>query len=346
MALAWTGGTPETYGSGLLAFHVFCDREMVPEDARAPVATEILLAFVAAMAGAYSSSTIRNYYCGVRAWHILHGMPWRVDGLRLEAAIKGASQLVPNISRRKARQPYTLVFLSAVRAHLDLQSPAHLAVFACLTTTFFSIARLGEFTVKSLLAFKSASHISRGGMRTELDKKGGFTTVFHLPKTKTSLVGEDVFWARQSGDWDPDAALRAHLQVNATLDENPNLTALFAYRHLGSLRPLTKKFFLDTVSQAARSAGMEALQGHGIRIGGTLEYLLRGVPFETVKAMGRWRSDSFLLYLRKHAQVISPYIQANAGVHASLMHLLLQTNGESAPRHVGHELALLCVAGS
>ena len=89
---------------------------------------------------------------------------------------------------------------------------------------------------------------------------------------------------------------------------------LFAYRVKHARRPLTKTKFLERVNEAARAAGLEPLQGHGIRIGSTLEYLLRGVPFDVMKAKGRWAGDSFLLYLRKHAIVIAPYIQATPEV--------------------------------
>ena len=34
------------------------------------------------------------------------------------------------------------------------------------------------------------------------------------------------------------------------------------------------------------------------------------MPFDVMKAKGRWAGDSFLIYLRKHAIVIAPYIQA------------------------------------
>ncbi|KAH9056236.1 hypothetical protein EDB87DRAFT_1540129, partial [Lactarius vividus] len=60
---------------------------------------------------------------------------------------------------------------------------------------------------------------------------------------------------------------------------------------------------------------IEPLQGHGIRIGSTLEYLLRGMPFDVMKAKGQWAGDSFLLYLQKHAIIITPYIQASSDVH-------------------------------
>ncbi|KAG2057448.1 hypothetical protein BDR06DRAFT_179454 [Suillus hirtellus] len=66
---------------------------------------------------------------------------------------------------------------------------------------------------------------------------------------------------------------------------------------------------MKCLQDANARVGGDSLKGHGIRIGGTLEYLLRGVPFETVKTMGRWNSDSFLLYLRKHAVILAPYLQ-------------------------------------
>ena len=85
---------------------------------------------------------------------------------------------------------------------------------------------------------------------------------------------------------------------------------LFAYCAKHTRCPLTKPKFLERVNEAARTAGLDPLQGHGIRIGSTLEYLLRGMPFDVMKAKGHWARDSFLIYLQKHAIVIAPYIQA------------------------------------
>jgi hypothetical protein len=52
------------------------------------------------------------------------------------------------------------------------------------------------------------------------------------------------------------------------------------------------------------------LEGHSLQIGGMLEYLLRGIPFDVVKTMGRWSSNAFKIYLHDHAVIIAPYIQA------------------------------------
>ncbi len=45
------------------------------------------------------------------------------------------------------------------------------------------------------------------------------------------------------------------------------------------------------------------------------EYLLRGILFDVVKTIGRWKSDAFILYLRKHAQILAPYMQAVPAIH-------------------------------
>ena len=80
---------------------------------------------------------------------------------------------------------------------------------------------------------------------------------------------------------------------------------------------------LAVLSKAALGCHLDPLQGHGIRIGSTLEYLLRGVPFEVVKVKGRWASDAFLLYLRKHAQILAPYMQADPVLHEAFTRLTM-----------------------
>jgi len=138
-------------------------------------------------------------------------------------------------------------------------------------------------------------------------------TVLRLPRSKSSSEGEDVYWAKQEGETDPVAALAHHRLVNNPPDD----AHLFAYKYHDGHRPLTKTKFIQRVASAARAAGLEPLQGHGIRIGATLEYLLRGVPFDVMKAKGRWASDAFQLYLTKHAQILAPYMQAVPNIQAA-----------------------------
>jgi hypothetical protein len=311
--------TRETYGTGLLLFHVFCDKKGIPECQRAPACAILLSAFVSTLAGSYASTTIANYLCGVRAWHIIHGVMWCPDTIETEALVKAAVALQPASSRRKARKPFTIDYILQLRSRLDLASPLDVAVFACLTTTFYSAARLGEFTVTNLKSFSSSTHITPANVSLDRDRNGLEMTTFYLPRTKSSAGGEVVSWARQHGLTDPEEALAAHRRVNDSPADGP----LFAYKFQKGYRPLTKSKMLAVLAKAARAVSLDPLQGHGIRIGSTLEYLLQGVPFDVVKSKGRWASDAFLLYLRKHAQIMAPYMQASPVLHDSFVRLTM-----------------------
>ena len=63
---------------------------------------------------------------------------------------------------------------------------------------------------------------------------------------------------------------------------------------------MTWQAFIVRLNKAAQAAGLNRVHSHSIRIGATLEYLLRRVPFDIVKVKGRWASNAFQLYLRKH----------------------------------------------
>ena len=331
MVRAWRDSTLKSYGSGLLIFHVFCDERGIPEAERAPAPPIVIHAFISALAGGYSGDTISNYMYGIRAWHIIHGVNWHMSENELKALLEAAGKMTPPSSVRKKRKPCTPEFIRTVRGQLNLSLPLHAAVYACLTTTFYAAARLGEFTVPSLSTFDPMLHVKRSDIRTESDRNGLKSTVFHLPHTKVSSSGEDVSWSKQNGDTDPETALAHHLELN----DPPASAHLFAYHYIPNKkakkkssmstahRPLSKKIFERVVNEAAKAAGLDPLQGHGIRIGATLEYLLRGVPFDVMKVKGRWESDAFTVYLTKHGQILAPYMQDIPELHDQFLRLTM-----------------------
>ena len=236
MSAAWAPGTRETYGSELLVYHVYCDSRSVPERDHCPATTLTMVTFISTCAGAYAGPTLNNYVWGVKAWHTLHGLPWVIDQKLLTAPLTGATRLAPPSSARTKRESFTVPLLLLIRSALDFSSPFDAAFFACLTTTFWSMSRLGEFTVPSLTAFSSASHVTRGHIHEKVNREGLLVTVFSLPRTKSSPRGKDVYWAKQDGPVDPLAAIQHHFGIN-----NPSLAdALFAWQHPSGLRPLMR----------------------------------------------------------------------------------------------------------
>ena len=311
MGKSWEESTLAAYGSGLLNFHVYCDQKGIPEEEWVPASPILINTFVSSLAGAYSGSTIDNYVYGIHASHLLHGVRWQMDVAELEVLLRAAEKSTPPSSRRKKRVPYTTEFILVIRHHLKLDQPHDAAVYSCLTTTFYVAAHLGEFTVLNLSAFDKEKHVKPSDVRIEHDQNGLSSTVFHIPKTKASMHSEDISWSKQSGDTDPEAAFTHHLALNKL----PADGHLFTYLKNSHFWLLTKMEFIRTMTAAARAAGLDPHQGHGICIGSTLEYLLRGTPFEVMKVKERWASDTFLIYLMKHAQILAPYMQAVPEVH-------------------------------
>ena len=232
----------------------------------------------------------------------------------MDALLKVASTLTPTSSKKKQQLPWTTEFILAILAQLQPTDPLHVAVEACLLTVFFTAAHLGEFTIPTLKSFDASRHVKPSDIFTDTDRNGLKLTGFHLPVTK--LGGpKDVSFSTQTGRVDPESALCRHLTINNPPTNDP----LFSYILTGSHRGLMKRKFLKVTTKAAKAVGLNPLQGHGIWIGATLEYLLRGVPFDVMKVKGRWASDAFLLYLRKHAQILAPYMQAVPAAHEAFI---------------------------
>ena len=179
-------------------------------------------------------------------------------------------------------------FIIAIWEMLDLSKPLDSALLCSCSS--------GGIHSPKIRCFQCSEH-NQNGLRS---------TIFHLPHTKTTIHGENVSWSAQAGLTDPEAALQNHLAINTPPQEGP----LFAYQHKKGHCPLTKPAFIKALATAARASGLEPRQGHGICIGSTLEYLLRGTPFDVMKAKRCWASDAFQVYLTKHAQILALYMQA------------------------------------
>jgi hypothetical protein len=65
-----------TYGTGILRFTQFCDKNSIPEDERMPANYALLSAFNASVSGRAAGGTVRSWMSGIRAWHIFHHAPW------------------------------------------------------------------------------------------------------------------------------------------------------------------------------------------------------------------------------------------------------------------------------
>ena len=248
---------------------------------------------------------------GIWAWHILHGVKWQMDIAELEALLRAAEKTAPPILKMKKRVPYTLESMLAVQGQLQLDLLCDAAVYSCLATTFYSVRCLGEFTVPNPRAFNGEVHVK------PLTSGSSLTIMAFAQQSSTSPKPRPLSMARMSPG-----------QSNQVTQTQKQLLCITWHwtrpqqMHTSSLTSKTASF---APSQRQNSYGQSwQLQerwawSHGIQIGVTLKYLLRGTPFEVMKVKGWWVSGAFLVYLTKCAQILVSYMQAIPEVHENFI---------------------------
>jgi hypothetical protein len=209
----------------------------------------------------------------------------------------GIARTVPSSSKRPPRKPVTVQHLTALQDALDFSNTFDSAVWACATSAFYGVNRLGVFTPLS----QSSYDPTKFAMRSDIEFGSNFFAI-NSPWSKTTGENVVLLVSQQLGECDPVAAMNHHLIINKAL---PPTAPLFAFQTTAGWTVLVKEWFMNRCNQIWREAGLDILGGHSFRIGGATELLARGVPPEIVAVQGHWRSDAFMAYWRR-IQVILP----------------------------------------
>ena len=109
---AYAPSTRSTYGTGWFTFHLFCDLKGIEERHRAPIDPIILTSFVASLTSIYGGDSIRNFVYSIRAWHIIHGVPWKVDNNTLQALFTAGRRLAPPDAKKEETKPWTTSYVT------------------------------------------------------------------------------------------------------------------------------------------------------------------------------------------------------------------------------------------
>ena len=114
-------------------------------------------------------------------------MAWWVNEENVAHIARGLAAHKPDSAKRRKRDPYSKELLGLIRGQLDLASPLDAAVWACITTAFYGMARLGELTVHLRdVVFDPAVHALPAGVRENI---AGHDTVHHHKVRLEALHG-------------------------------------------------------------------------------------------------------------------------------------------------------------
>jgi hypothetical protein len=304
ISASWADSTRRSYNESISLFLKWCGWLSIPLADRLPTSDAVLCLFVSSLAGRVSGSTIRNHLSAIRALHIINMLDY-VESSHLSHFVRGAANLAPASSVKPARMPVTLDHLSLLCSYLS-SDPKDVACAAVACIAFWGQCRLGELLP---ISRKDAlnGHLPHRSHLLEGESALGSRTLI-LPWTKTTKWGgASIVLPHVPHQTNPAAAIAVHIASSPSSDD----VFMFSYQDNNTLLPLTKRVFLARCNEIWGAHGLPRLTGHCFRIGGTSEFLLRGVPPDVVKSLGRWSSDSFLRYWRSPTALADRHFAQN-----------------------------------
>ncbi|KIJ22669.1 hypothetical protein M422DRAFT_196909 [Sphaerobolus stellatus SS14] len=197
--------------------------------------------------------------------------------------------------RRKALELSDLNTL--VQSIGNSKSHNDLLFLAQITSGFFGLNRLGELVWPDNRRLQAYANVS---MRHSVIFEENHYS-YHLPNHKSDKLfeGARIVVQTVNSPYDPVYFFKKYLHSRDSLF--PGRPELWL-RSDGSL-PLRSWF----IAYLHRFFPAD-ISGHSLRSGGALALALAGIPPERIQDAGRWTSDAFKLYIRKHPILLQSLI--------------------------------------
>jgi hypothetical protein len=211
--------------------------------------------------------------------------------------LRGAS--VPH--QKRALTSDDLSMLASFFSSHDYDNHLFLAM---LLTGFSALLRLGEMTLPDTVSIRSSKKFPLRHTLTLLPSQYSFFLPFH--KADRLYEGSKVIvLSKPISHLDPVSFMSAYISCrDAAFPYHPEL-----WLTSDGVIP-TSSWFISRLHQAL---GPE-VGGHSLRSGGATALALSGVPDNVIQGMGRWSSDSFKIYIRKHPVILHALLHGHPPV--------------------------------
>lgn len=249
--------------------------------------------FIAHLSETLSAQTAKVYLAAIRLLHLEQG---HADPLhhadRLKHVLDGMQRC--QTSKPHLRQPVTISVLRQLKAsllaHRNLSRFDKRLLWSAFTLAFYGFLRGGELTCPFTTQFNPARHLSTQDI-TISDKALTFT----IKTSKTDQLGKSVtrtIPATKSSTC-PVKAMQQYLQLQAQRGYGP----LFIW-HSGHY--LTREALSHILKELVRAASLNpsSFSSHSFRIGAATTAAATGLPDWLLRSLGRWKSDTYLRYIR------------------------------------------------
>ncbi|OBZ77411.1 hypothetical protein A0H81_02296 [Grifola frondosa] len=241
-------------------------------------------------------SSLEEYYPNIRAV---------CSSPLVTRCVKGCKRLYSNPIRRKS--PLTKDDLRLVHSALSLSHDHDDHLFlSLLLTGFHALMRLGELVwpdQSSLRLFKKLA------LRHHIALEAA-TYSFLLPSHKADPLFEGNLVIVQAVQDSPDPRSAFALYLSSR-------DALFPFRPELWLRASgtvpTRAWFVHRLRTFFPISAN--ISGHSLRAGGATSLAEAGVPPTVIQSLGRWSSDAWQAYIRKHPVVLNALLFSGRALH-------------------------------
>lgn len=290
--------TRGTYTSHLQSYLTFCKMHSFTVDPT----PDTLSFYIVYMAHHISPKSLPSYLSGIIN-SIEHLFP-EARANRLSAVVKRTLQGCMKIHPRETKRKRALMYTDLERVVNSLASASSyddILFASVLLTGFYGLMRLGELVNPDSIANRSFRKIIKRHTTSVSDDHYKFLLPAHkadrlfegnvviIPTTKDTPDALTIFrqYLRLR-----DAAFPHHIPLFLRSNGEVPVRSWFITR--------LKTFFPDNVA------------GHSLRSGGATALAISGIPDSRIQALGRWTSDAFQMYIRKHPALLHTLVTGRA----------------------------------
>eukprot|EP00731_Ephydatia_muelleri_P033087 Em0025g43a len=213
--------------------------------------------------------------------------------------------------KRRIRLPITTAILEKLRQHWDQRVGVDkYLLWAVAALCFFGFFRLGELLIASSASEEESTHLRLSWGDVAIDNASAPTMLrVFLRVSKSDQMGRGayVFVGRTSNSLCPVAAVLAYMTKRGTLHGQ------FFCDQQG--KPLCKVRYVAELKRALSAVGVDQslYAGHSFRIGAATAAAMAGMEEATIRTLGRWNSDAFMLYIRMPGSQLAKLTNTIAG---------------------------------
>ena len=242
----------------------------------------------------YAPSTISTYVSGISFHHKVRGLHDPANSFIVRKLLEGCKRACGHDDIRAPITDSILQKLYSTLSNICFSSYECSLFRAAYLLAYFGLMRVSE------LAYTSALQPDRPLLYSDLQiTRGSKALLISIRTSKTNQRGPPTTIRVPSSASDTLCAVKAMQDYLGKRPIGQEHKYLFCHAN-GA--PLTRSQFSGVLAKAIQSIGLPVhiYTSHSFRIGRASVLAANGVPHEDIKKLGRWKSATYLRYIRNN----------------------------------------------